>query len=436
MGKSGRLKGVFFIMNEELSRRAFAKQIAKTYLGVSAILGSQDLIASTLSNKTPTARRVIFLYMAGGMTHLDTFDPKPENKEVMGETEAISTSADGIQLGHWLPKTATQMKHASLIRSINTNQGAHEQANYLLHTSYQKRGTIVHPSMGSWVSKIAGPLNDKLPSNIKINGGSGILGAGFLESKYGPLPLGNPNAGIQNVKKSDYLDETLYNKRLEAAKFFNKGFVNQFPQKQVRAYSDLYDGAIDLMKSEDLKSFDLTLEKDELRDKYGRNNFGQGCLLARRLVENNVRFVEVSLGGWDMHNDVFGSLENKAAELDQGLSALLEDLNLRGLLGETMVVVASEFGRSPEIKAGRIGRDHHPASFSALLAGGGIKGGTVYGKSDERAHYVEENGVDIESINATIAYAMGLSLEKILYSPSGRPFKISNGKPPIFDILS
>lgn len=421
-------------MNDEISRRSFAKQIAKSYLGVSALVYGSDLIANSV--RIPTARHVIFLNMTGGMTHLDTFDPKPENKEVMGETSAIDTSADGIQLGHWLPKTAKQMHLGSLVRSINSNQGAHDQANYLLHTSYQKRGTIIHPSMGSWVSKHCGKLNETLPDNVKINGGSGIIGAGYFESKHGPLPLGNPNAGIQNVKKSEYVEKSMYNRRLEASRLLNKDFNEDFPQKQVRAYSDLYDNAISLMQSKDLEAFDLTKEPQVLRDRYGSDNFGQGCLLARRLIENKVRFVEVSYGGWDMHNDVFGNMETRGEVLDTGLSSLLEDLNTRGLLPDTMVVVASEFGRSPEIKAGRIGRDHHPSAFSAFFAGGGVKEGFVYGKSDDRAHYVEENGVDIESINATIAYAMGLSVEKITYSPSGRPFKVSNGKPPILDILS
>lgn len=421
-------------MLDDLSRRDFAKQIAKSYLGVSALIYGSELVART--SRTPTARHVIFLNMTGGMTHLDTFDPKPNNKEVMGETSAINTSADGIQLGHWLPKTAQQMHLGSLVRSINSNQGAHEQANYLLHTSYQKRGTIIHPSMGSWVSKLCGKLNETLPDNVKINGGSGVIGSGYFESKHGPLPLGNPNAGIQNVKKSGYVEETMFYKRLNASRTLNKGFSNYFPQKQVRAYSDLYDDAISLMKSKDLEAFDLTKEPQSLRDKYGNDNFGQGCLLARRLIENKVRFVEVSYGGWDMHNDVFGNMETRGAVLDAGLSSLLEDLNVRGLLNDTMVVVASEFGRSPEIKAGRVGRDHHPSAFSAFFAGGGIKQGFVHGKSDERAHYVEEDGVDVPSINATIAYAMGLSVEKITYSPSGRPFKVSNGEPPILEILS
>lgn len=421
------------IKMEELSRRAFASQVAKSCLGVSALIYGNELFSQQV--RVPTARHVIFLNMSGGMTHIDTFDPKPENKEVMGETKAINTSADGIQIGNWLPKTADQMHLTSLVRSVNSNQGAHDQANYLLHTSYQKRGTIVHPSMGSWVSKQCAKLNKTLPSNVKINGGSGVIGAGYFESKHGPLPLGNPNAGIQNIKKAAYVGGGMYSQRLEAANLLNKSFSENFPQKQVRAYSDLYDDAINLMKSKDLDAFDLTKEPKSIREKYGEDNFGQGCLLARRLVETGVRFVEVSYGGWDMHNDVFGNMETRGSVLDSGLSSLLEDLNKRGLLSQTMVVVASEFGRSPEVKPGRVGRDHHPSAFSVLFAGGGIKEGYVYGKSDERAHYVEENGVDIESINATIAYGMGLSVEKTTFSPSGRPFKISNGKPPILDIL-
>jgi hypothetical protein len=420
----------------DISRRKFAETVAKSCLGVGAILGSQDLLGANIPYNIPTARSVIFLYMAGGMTHLDTFDPKPQNKEVMGETVAINTSAHGIQLGHWLPKTAQQMHRASLLRSLNTNQGAHEQANYLLHTSYQKRGTIVHPTLGSWITKTRGNINPTLPANVRINGGSNILGAGYFEKKYGPLPLGNPSAGIQNVKKAGYVGDEMYKDRLDISKSFNADFLKDFPQKQVRAYTDLYDDAIKLMRSKDLNAFDLTKESQETRDLYGDNNFGQGCLLARRLVENSVRFVEVQYGGWDMHNDVFGNMETKGAVLDQGLSTLLEDLDMRGLLSETMVVVASEFGRSPEVKAGRVGRDHHPSSFSALLAGGGIKKGYVHGESDKRGHYIEEKGVGMEDLNATIAHAMGLNTKKIITSPSGRPFKVAHDGNVINDILS
>lgn len=415
----------------DITRRQFVAGVAKSCLGVSAILTAEDLFSVELPNHIPTARSVIFLYMGGGMTHVDTLDPKPDNSEVMGETTAINTTADGIQLGHWLPKTAQQMHSASLIRSVNTNQGAHAQANYLLHTSYQRRGTIVHPTMGAWVSRYTEKLNQTLPSNVKINGGSDVLGAGYFEKKHGPLPLGNPSAGIQNVVKSGYLDDSMYNKRLDVATKFNKSFGKEYPQKQIRAYTDLYDDATRLMKSDDLKAFDLSNEPQDIRDMYGDNNFGQGCLLARRLVESGVRYTEVQLGGWDMHNQVFDAMETRGATLDAGLSSLLLDLRRRGLLKETLVVLASEFGRSPEVKPGRIGRDHHPSAFSVLMAGGGIKEGYVHGASDERAHYVEEDGVGMEELNATIAHAMGLRVNKTILSPSGRPFQVSHGAQPI-----
>ena len=421
---------------EDQSRRQFISTVAKSCLGVSAILGAQDLLGIKSTNQIPTAKSVIFLYMAGGMTHIDTFDPKPDNKDVMGETTAIDTTADGIQLGNWLPKTAQQMHRASLIRTLQSNQGAHAQANYLLHTSYQRRGTIVHPTMGAWISKEKERLNRTLPSNVRINGGSDVLGAGYLEKKHGPLPLGNPNAGIQNVTMAKYVEDDMYNKRFDIASKFNGKFMKDFPQKQVRAYTDLYDDADRLMKSTDLDAFDLTKEDQATRDLYGDNNFGQGVLLARRLVETGVRYVEVQLGGWDMHNDVFGNMETRGNTLDTGLSALLMDLDRRGLLSDTMVVVASEFGRTPEVKAGRVGRDHHPSAFSALVAGGGIKEGFVHGKSDERAHYVDESPVKMEDLNATIAWAMGMDIAKTIYSPSGRPFKIANAGEVIKDILA
>jgi len=424
------------LLTDELSRRKFIKGMAKTCLGVSAIMGAGDLTAYEIPGKPASARHVIFLYMSGGMTHIDTFDPKPENADVMGETNAIATSADGIQIGHWLPETAKQMHNASLIRSLTSNQGAHQQANYLLHTSYQRRGTIKHPTLGSWVSRLSGKLNKTLPAQVRINGGSDVLGAGFLESKHGPLPLGNPSSGIQNSKAAKYLDETMYDGRLKTAQEFNKMFLGEYSQKQVRAYTDLYNDAVKLMSSKDLEAFDLTKETQETRDMYGDDNFGQGCLLARRLVDTGVRFVEVQLGGWDMHNDVFGNMETRGATLDRGLSALLKDLERTGKLSNTMVVVASEFGRSPEVKAGRIGRDHHPTAFSAFLAGGGIKGGTVYGVSDKRAHYVEEEGASVEDLNATIAHALGLKLEEIHYSPSGRPFKVAHDGKIINKILA
>ena len=270
--------------------------------------------------------------------------------------------------------------------------------------------------------------------NISINGRSGS--SGFLESKYGPLPIGNPNAGLANSKAADYLDQTRFDGRLAMAQKMNSSFLGTYDQKQVRAYTDLYNDAVKLMRSEDLKAFDVASEPDAMKDLYGRSAFGQGCLLARRLVENNVRYIEVNRGGWDTHSNNFESVANNCADLDKGLSALLLDLEMRGLLQETMIVVVSEFGRTPRINGGN-GRDHWPYGFSAFLAGGGVKGGTVYGKMDKVGRNpVDGKFIDPASLNATIGYAMGLPLNDVQYSPSGRPFKVAHDGEPLMDVLA
>lgn len=271
--------------------------------------------------------------------------------------------------------------------------------------------------------------------NVRIGGG-GNLGAGFLESKFGPLPIGNPKAGLANSKMADYLDEQQFGNRIAMSQKMNSTFTGHFPQKKVRAYTDLYKDAVKLMKSEDLQAFDITKEPQQMHDLYGESNFGQGCLLARRLIENQVRYVEVTRGGWDTHDDNFNRVAENCADLDQGLSALLTDLEVRGLLKETMVVLTSEFGRTPNINP-RDGRDHWPFCFTAFMAGGGIKGGTVFGKSDKVGRNVEEGkSVSPADLNATIAYALGLPLNDVQYSPSGRPFTVAHKGEPLFDVLA
>jgi hypothetical protein len=419
------------------SRRTFITDAAKACLGVSILpaIGG-NAMALTPGKRPATARHVIYLYMGGGMSHVDTFDPKPENPAVQGPVKSINTSADGIQLSEFLPKTAKQMHNAAVIRSVSTNQGAHEQASYIMHTSYVKRGTIVHPTLGSWISMMSGKINNTLPDNVQVNGGSNILGAGFLESKHGPLPIGNPSAGLQNSKLAEHLTNDRFGRRLIAAEKMNQNFLDSYPQRKVRAYSDLYQEAIKLMKSEDLKAFDLELEPASSHKLYGEHKFGQGCLLARRLIENKVRYVEVSMGGWDTHDDNFQRVADNCIQLDQGLGGLLYDLERRGLLKETMVVLTSDFGRTPEIVGARQGRNHWPKAFSALMAGGGIKGGMVYGNSDKDGKEVAENLVKVPDINATIAYALGLPLTKVMYSPSGRPFTVAHKGEPVLDVIA
>jgi len=422
---------------DEVSRRDFMSLSALSCLGLGTTPLSflNNKVSSPLLNN-PTAKNVIYLYMSGGMSHLDTFDPKPDNEEVSGNVKAIGTKTDGMQLSEYLPLLAKQSENICLVRSLNSTAGAHAQGNYFMHTSYIQRGTIRHPAMGSWLMKIKGKSNDTLPGNVLIQGGSGHPREGFMESKYGPLPIGNPKEGLQNSTLPRTVDEERFKKRRDLAEKFNKEFLKSHNKKQVRAYSDLYEDAIALMKSEDLKAFDISKEPEMLREAYGNDNFGQGCLLARRLIENDVRFVEVNLGGWDNHNNIYDEdvLPKSAATLDKALSTLLMDLSRRGMLEETLVVVATEFGRTPVFNQNK-GRNHFPKAFSCLLAGGGVQGGQVYGETNKSGDEVVDKKITIPDFNATIAYALGLSTDHIEMSSSGRPFKIADKGRPIKDIF-
>jgi hypothetical protein len=424
----------------EISRRQFAARTASTLLGVgllpdvftpkvqAAFEGSSKL------KQVATAKNVIYLYMSGGQSHMDTWDPK-EGVETAGPTKPIKTSADGVRISEYLPLSARQMHHACVINSLTSTQGAHEQGNYMMHTSYTLRGTIRHPAMGAWLNVFQGGGNSTLPNFVFIGNDSRHPGAGFFPASKNPLYVNNPENGLKNVKLQPGLTEDRFMKRMNLADELDKDFRTTFPQRNVKAYSDMYDDAMAMMKSEDLKAFDLTEEPEDLRKSYGKEAFGQGCLLARRLVERGVRFVEVSLGGWDTHNANFVRVPELCDTLDKGLSTLLADLNSRGLLKDTLVVVASEFGRTPDINQ-NVGRDHYPKAFSAVLAGGGIAGGTVYGKTDKEGREIAENKVEIPDFNATIAYALGLPLDQVIYSPSKRPFTIADKGQPLTGVFA
>lgn len=422
-------------LRHDLSRRAFVSGAAKTFLGVStaAHFGSRILAApgqgASPLKQAATARNVIYLYMNGGMSHLDTFDPKPEKKEIMGLTKVINTNVDGIRVAENIPLIARQMDKLAVIRSMMTTQGAHEQGNYYQHTSYTMRSSIRHPSMGAWLQKFQDRGNPTLPGSVMIGNDSRHPGAGFFESRFAPLMINDPESGINNVKTNQWFTEERFNSRLSVAKQLDRQFAETYNVKNVRAYADMYDDALKMMKSEELKAFDLSAEPDALRNKYGSDRFGQGCLLARRLVEHGVRFVEVSFGSWDTHNANFTRVPELCDELDSALSTLLQDLESHGLLQDTMVVLATEFGRTPEINAND-GRDHHARGFSCLMAGGGIRGGQVYGATDDSGLEAAVNPVTIPDFNATIAYGLGIPLDQVLYSPSKRPFTVADkGKP-------
>lgn len=421
-------------VSTSFGRRQFISGAAQSFLGVTALqtLGGGLMAAgkdASTARQAATARNVIYLYMNGGMSHLDTWDPKPSGSEVMGLTKIIQTRVDGIQLSENLPLLSRQADKLAIIRSMTSTQGAHEQGNYFMHTSYTLRSSIRHPSMGAWLQKFQDRGNPTLPGSVMIGNDSRHPGAGFFESRFSPLMINNPESGLANVRTNSWFTEDRFSSRLDVAKKLDRKFAETYDVKNVRAYSDMYDDAVKMMKSEELKAFQLSEEPDALREKYGRDRFGQGCLLARRLVEHGVRFVEVSFGSWDTHNANFTRVPELCDELDTAMSTLLADLESRGLLQETLVVLATEFGRTPEINAND-GRDHHPAAFSCVMAGGGIRGGQVYGATDEKGARVIENAVNVPDINATIGYGLGLPLDQVLYSRTKRPFTLADkGKP-------
>jgi hypothetical protein len=416
----------------EPDRRRFMSTAARTFLGVHLLpMFGPAIAAAPVTNPKAKAKHVIYLFMAGGMSHLDTFDPKPKKKDVMGKTETIATKADGVQLGHYLKKTAEVADKLCVINSMNSTQGAHEQGSYIMHTSYGMRGTIRHPSLGSWVLKLGGRLHPELPGYVAIDSSPDLTGGGFFGAKYAAAPVGSPEEGLRDCSRAPAVSPEDFDRRLTLADKLNRQFHNRYPNADVKAYEELYREAVSLMNSKDLKAFDLRQESEAVRSLYGPGRFAQGCMLARRLVEHGVRFVEVQLGGWDTHYDNFTGVEGRCREFDQAYAALITDLHARGKLDETLVVVATEFGRTPEIKAEHQGgRDHHPSAFSCVLAGGGVKGGLKHGLTDAAGGKVKDGIVTVQDFNATIAHALGISHEEVLMSPTRRPFTIADkGKP-------
>lgn len=426
------------LKSNEPTRREFVMGMAKTCLGVS-VMGAFAPRASAVpfegaskAKQFATAKNVIYLYMSGGMSHLDTFGVVP-GADTMGATKTIKTSADGVQVSEYLPRTAQAMHHGVIINSLASTQGAHAQGNYFMHTGYTLRGATRHPTMGAWLTKFQGKGNAALPGSVVITGDSKHPGGGFFEAAYQPLVLNNPAAGLQNSHKMATLSDSDFDYRLGLSAKLDTGFQSAYNYKNVKNYADMYHDAIRVMKSDDLVAFDLSKEAESMHELYGEDTFGQGCLLARRLVEHGVRFVEVSLGGWDTHNDNFVRVAERCATLDAALGALIPDLERRGLLQDTMVVLTSEFGRTPKINTNN-GRDHYPKAFSSVLWGGGVQGGQVYGKTDKGIE-VTENKVGVPDFNATIAYALGLPLDTVIYSPSKRPFTVADKGQPLTAIF-
>jgi hypothetical protein len=411
-----------YLKLDPASRREFMLRTAKAALGVS-VLSGLDNEAFGASEAPPAgvggkAKAVIYLYMSGGMSHIDTFDPK--TGATKGYKDPIKTNVDGIQLGGYMTKMAQHANKITIVRSTTSKTGVHEDGTYIMHTGYDPRGTVLHPTLGSWAQHFKGRSHKTLPSSVVI--GAGTANAGFFPPALAPVPIINAESGLQNSKSS--LGQAAFNKRIALMNEFDTAFRDKYKSPEVRAYTEFYDETMNLLTSSDLEAFDLTKEDSATRQMYG-NGFGQGCLLARRLVQAGVRFIEVRTGGWDMHNYIDEGMERTGAGMDNAFAALLTDLDRLGMLDSTMVVLGSEFGRTPTINENS-GRDHYPKVFSTVFAGGGVKRGFVYGSSDKDGKEVADKQVTVQDFIATIGAAMGLPVSEVVMSPSGRPFTVGD----------
>ena len=422
------------MIKSDFNRRRFLELAAGSFLGVTA---SNSFGAgggeSAIPQLADPAKQLIYLYMEGGMSHIDTFDLKTGH-ENQGSTKPIHTNVDGIHVSSHLPNLAKHADKLCIVNSLTSTAGDHEKGNYFMHTSYQQRATIRHPGIGSWYHKLKGKINPTLPGSVFIGRESRFHGSGgFFEPEFEPLAINEPKSGLKYAKS--LVENTRFHRRLKLANDIDAEFLKRYHSKPIRAYGHMYADAVRLMDSPDLNAFNIHQEDAKTQQRYGTEPFGQGCLLAKRLIERNVRTVEVSFGGWDTHQNNFTSLPELCHTMDQAVSALLDDLADIGKLNDTVVVLTTEFGRTPQINQ-NVGRDHYPQAFTSVLAGGGFKGGYVHGKTSEGAEEVLEGSMTIPDFNATIAYALGIPVDYVLYSPTVRPFTVAHKGNPQLELLS
>ena len=390
------------------------------------------LLADMTTDQKATADHVILFWNSGGMSHLDTWDPKPGRK-VQGEFNPIKTSVDGMEISEIFPQLAKQMHHAALIRSVAGVNGDHGRAQYELQTGFNQTPNLVHPGLGSIVVHEMEPLGD-LPAFVSISGQAAK--SGYLGQRCEAYFVGRPGQKDPYLSFPEGIHHARGMKRLEILAEMNARKSMETGSPEMKATEVALRDAVKLMESPALKAFELGTEKQETIDRYGDTEFGRGALLARRLVEKGVRFVQINRGGFDNHGGIFDAMRAHGATMDPAIASLIQDLKANGKLSRTLVVVLSEFGRTPRIN-GNGGRDHQARCFSAFLAGGGLKGGSIVGASDPDGMVPAERPVQIADIHATICRALGIDHSREVITPQGRPMRLVRKEAnPISEILS
>ena len=398
----------------QFTRRKMLKTFSASMLGMPV----SQLLAKSDSNKAQ-AEHVILFWNSGGMSHLDTWDPKPGRK-TQGEFNPIKTSVDCMEISEIFPQLAKQMHHAALIRSIAGTNGDHGRAQYELQTGFNQNPAIVHPGLGSIVAHEREPLGD-LPSLVSISGQGAR--AGYLGQQCEAYFVGRPGQKDPYLAFPEGISHARGMQRLQILEKMNARTTAAKGAAELKASQVALKDAVALMESPALKAFDLKEEKASTVEKYGDTEFGRGALLARRLVEKGVRFVQVNRGGFDNHGNIFEAMRNHGGVMDPAIASLISDLKASGKLEKTLVVVLSEFGRTPRINDGG-GRDHWARVFSCMMAGGGIKGGSIVGASDEDGMDPADRPVKVADLHATLCHALGIDLNKELTTPLGRPMRL------------
>ena len=379
------------------------------------------------------AKNVILLWMQGGPSQLETFDPKP-GTEHGGPGKAIETKTGGLAIHENLPRLAAMSDKYSVIRTLNSKDPNHDTARYLLHTGYRSDPTVEHPHLGSLITHELGTSAEGLPGCITI-GKDAQTGSGYLPAELSPLLIEKIENPLEDLKLPAAVTSFRLADREGLLKAQNARFSTSHPDPKVESQQKAVERAFSLLRSPNLKAFDISREAEDVRALYGTTPFGKACLMARRLVEAGVRFVEVTLADWDTHADGFNRTSQLCGQLDPGMSGLLTDLERRGLLQETLVVWMGEFGRTPKVNGGK-GRDHFTRNFCAALAGGGIAGGRVIGRTDAAGMEPAERPVSVQDLFATIYGQLGVDARKKFMTPGGRPIKALEGGEPVKELLA
>ena len=404
-----------------MNRRHFLNHIGTSSIAASTALNFTNSIAANAQSMKKQSKSVILLWMGGGPSTIDLWDLKP-GTSTGGQFKPISTSADGIQTCEHLPMIAKQMHHLSIVRSMSTREADHMRGRYYMHTGYVPNPSIEHPSYGSVVShELINSIPElEIPAFVSVGGAS--LGPGFLGATYAPFVV-DSNGNIRDLNGS--IDQTRMFDRLKMLEAIENNFINQ-RQGVALDHKKVIDKTVKLMTSKQMDAFKVSKEPTDIREKYGNSGFGRGCLMARRLVEVGVPFIEVDLGGWDNHANIFTTLQNqKLPEMDKAISSLVSDLDSRGLLDTTSIVWMGEFGRTPNIN-GNAGRDHWARSWSVVVGGAGFKRGVVVGETSSDGKEVVSEPYSSQDLMASVLKSVDISLETTFTSKSGRPMKIAN----------